>query len=213
MVINLGEKNSIFNQFLSEIRDQEIQKDSMRFRKNMERLGELFAYEISKKLEYIDKDVISPLGISHMKVIKQSPVLATILRAGLPLHQGMLNYFDSSECAFVSAYRRHHKNGRFDIQLEYASSPSLDKKVLILIDPMLATGGSLADAIEFVKKHHPKKIISLNIIAAPEGLEVIEKSHADIDLFIAQIDEKLNEDKFIIPGLGDAGDRAYNTPE
>ena len=175
MVINLGEKNSIFNQFLSEIRDQEIQKDSMRFRRNMERLGEIFAYELSKKLEYIDKDVKTSLGISHMKVLKQFPVLATILRAGLPLHQGLFNYFDSSESAFVSAYRRHHKNGKFDIQLEYVSSPTLEGKDLILVDPMLATGASMALTYKelqlFGKPRHTHIVVA---IASLEGINFIK---------------------------------------
>ena len=214
MVINLGEKNSIFNQFLSEIRDQEIQKESMRFRKNMERLGELFAYEISKKLEYIDKDVISPLGISHMKVLKQFPVLATILRAGLPLHQGMLNYFDSSECAFVSAYRRHHKNGRFDIQLEYASSPSLDKKVLILIDPMLATGASMAltykELLQFGKPSHTHIVVA---IASVEGINYLKKKLGtrDVTIWTGAIDDEMTAQSYIVPGLGDAGDLAFGS--
>ena len=214
MVINLGENNSIFNQFLSEIRDQEIQKDSMRFRRNMERLGEIFAYEISKKLEFIDKDITSPLGISHMKVLKQFPVLATILRAGLPLHQGMFNYFDSSECAFVSAYRRHHKNGRFDIQLEYASSPTIEGKDLILIDPMLATGASMAltykELLQFGKPKHTHIVVA---IASLEGINLLKRKLGtkDITIWAGAIDDELTAQSYIVPGLGDAGDLAFGS--
>ncbi len=212
MVINLGEKDSIFNQFLSEIRSQEIQKDSMRFRRNMERLGELFAYEISKKLEYIEKEVISPLGISHMKLIKEYPILATILRAGLPLHQGMLNYFDSAECAFISAYRRHHKNGRFDIQLEYASSPSLEKKNLVLIDPMLATGASMAltykALLQFGKPKHTHIVVA---IASMEGINYLKRKVGtkDVTIWTGAIDDEMTAQSYIVPGLGDAGDLAF----
>ncbi len=212
MVINLGEKDSIFNQFLSEIRSQEIQKDSMRFRRNMERLGELFAYEISKKLEYVEKEVISPLGISHMKLIKEYPILATILRAGLPLHQGMLNYFDSAECAFISAYRRHHKNGRFDIQLEYASSPSLEKKNLVLIDPMLATGASMAltykALLQFGKPKHTHIVVA---IASMEGINYLKRKVGtkDVTIWTGAIDDEMTAQSYIVPGLGDAGDLAF----
>jgi len=214
MVINLGEQNSIFNQFLSQIRDQEIQKDSMRFRRNMERLGEIFAYEISKKLEYIDKDITSPLGISHMKAIAQPPVLATILRAGLPLHQGLFNYFDSSECAFISAYRRHHKNGKFDIKLEYASCPHIDDKVLILADPMLATGASMAVAYEellqFGKPKHTHIVVA---IASVEGVNYIKRKLGtkDITIWAGAIDDEMTAQSYIVPGLGDAGDLAFGS--
>ena len=214
MVINLGEQNSIFNQFLSQIRDQEIQKDSMRFRRNMERLGELFAYEISKKLEYIDKDITSPLGISHMKVLKQFPVIATILRAGLPLHQGLFNYFDASECAFISAYRRHHKNGKFDIQLEYASSPLIDDKVLIIADPMLASGASMTVAykelLQFGKPKHTHLVVA---IASVEGIKYVERilGTKNITIWAGAIDDEMTAQSYIVPGLGDAGDLAFGS--
>jgi len=214
MVINLGEKNSIFNQFLSEIRDQEIQKDSMRFRKNMERLGEIFAYEISKKLDYEEKDVVSPLGISHMKLPKQKPVLATILRAGLPLHQGLFNYFDSSECAFISAYRRHHKNGKFDIQLEYVSSPKLDDKILIIADPMLASGASMAvtykEMLQFGKPKHTHIVVA---IASAEGINHLKRTIGtkDITIWTGAVDDEMTAQSYIVPGLGDAGDLAFGS--
>ena len=214
MIKNLGKENSIFNQFLAEIRDKEVQKDSMRFRRNMERLGELFAYEISKELEYEERDVVSPLGVSHMKVLKQFPVLATILRAGLPLHQGMLNYFDQSDCAFVSAYRRHHKNGRFDIQLEYASSPVLDDRVLILIDPMLATGASMAltykELLQFGKPKHTHIVAA---IASVEGVNYLQRKVGtrDVSLWVGAVDDEMTAQSYIVPGLGDAGDLAFGS--
>src|ERR1700741_4715568 len=143
MVNILGKENSVFNRYIAEIRDSSIQTDSMRFRKNMERMGEIFAYEISKKLEYKTIDVTPPLGIAQVPVMAHQPVIATILRAGLPLHQGILNYFDAAENCFISAYRKHHKDGTFDIAVEYLSSPDLTGKVVILTDPMLATGASM----------------------------------------------------------------------
>jgi len=214
MVINLGEKNSIFNQFLSEIRSQEIQKDSMRFRRNMERLGEIFAYEISKKLDYEEKDVVSPLGISHMKLLKHQPILATIMRAGLPLHQGLLNFFDHSDCAFVSAYRRHHKNGKFDIELEYISSPILDDKTLIIADPMLASGASMAitykEMLQFGKPKHTHIVVA---IASIEGITHLKRTIGtkDITLWTGAIDDEMTAQSYIVPGLGDAGDLAYGS--
>jgi uracil phosphoribosyltransferase len=214
MVINLGEKNSIFNQFLSEIRDQEIQKDSMRFRRNMERLGEIFAYEISKKMDYVEKEIVSPLGISHMKILKQKPVLATILRAGLPLHQGLFNYFDSAESAFISAYRRHHKNGKFDIQLEYVSSPILDDKVLILADPMLATGASMAVSYkELLQFGNPKHTHIVVAIASIEGINYIKRTLGlkNITIWTGAIDDEMTAQSYIVPGLGDAGDLAFGS--
>ena len=212
MVINLGEKNSIFNQFLSEIRDQNIQKDSMRFRRNMERLGEIFAYEISKKLEYETKEVLSPLGISHMQLPKHKPVLATILRAGLPLHQGMFNYFDGSEAAFISAYRRHHKNGKFDIQLEYLSCPSLEDKILIISDPMLATGASMAltykELMQFGKPKHTHIAVA---IASVEGVNYLKRNIGtkNVTIWTGAIDDEMTAQSYIVPGLGDAGDLAF----
>ncbi len=214
MVINLGEKNSIFNKFLSEIRGQEIQKDSMRFRRNMERLGEIFAYEISKKLEYEEKEITSPLGISHMQLPKHNPVLATILRAGLPLHQGLFNYFDSAECSFISAYRRHHKNGKFDIQLEYVSSPMLDDKILIIADPMLATGASMAitykELLQFGKPKHTHIVVA---IASIEGITHIERNLGtkDVTIWTGAIDDEMTAQSYIVPGLGDAGDLAFGS--
>lgn len=212
MLINLGNSNSLFNQFISELRDQEIQKDRMRFRRNMERIGEIFAYEISKTLEYETKEVVTSLGISEMKLLKEKPVLATILRAGLVMHQGMLNYFDASDCAFVSAYRKHHKNGRFDIKLEYASSPDLTGKTLILIDPMLATGASmLLTYKELLQFGKPKHTHIVTAIASLEGVNYLKKfiDNKEVSLWVGGVDDELTAQSYIVPGLGDAGDLAF----
>ena len=210
----LGKSNSIFNQFVSEVRDAEVQKDSMRFRRNLERLGEIFAYEISKTLDYKEKEIITSLGASEMSVLKQYPVLATILRAGLPFHKGLLNYFDSSENAFVSAYRRHNKNGKFNIQVEYATSPELSDRVLIISDPMLATGASMVLTLkELVNNGKPKHIHIATIIASTEGISYLKRnlSTKGITLWVGAVDDELTAQSYIVPGLGDAGDLAFGS--
>lgn len=212
MVYNLGSTNSIFNQFLSEIRSESVQTDQLRFRRNMERLGEIFAYEISKKLIYEKREIISPLGVSEMKLIKEFPILATILRAGLPLHQGLLNYFDHSNSAFISAYRRHHKNGRFDIELEYTSCPDITNKVLILADPMLATGASMEITYKSLMQFgKPKHTHIVTAIASLEGINFIKRklNMNKVSLWVGAIDDELTAQSYIVPGLGDAGDLAY----
>jgi uracil phosphoribosyltransferase len=212
MVKNLGDKNSILNQYIAEIRDAEIQKDSLRFRKNFERVGEIFAFEISKQLEYESREVVTPLGAADVPVLKNFPVLATILRAGLPLHQGLLNIFDRSENAFITAYRYHHKDGSFDIRVEYTSSPDINDKILILCDPMLATGSSLMLAYKsLLEKGSPKHIHIVTIIASLQGVEFIKKnfSSATTTLWVAAIDDELTAQSYIVPGLGDAGDLAF----
>jgi len=212
MVKNLGDKNSILNQFISEIRDAEIQKDSLRFRRNFERVGEIMAYEISKQLEYLPKEVVTPLGEAEVPVLKEFPVLATILRAGLPLHQGLLNVFDRSENAFITAYRYHHKDGSFDIRVEYTSSPDINDKVLILCDPMLATGSSLMLAYKsLLDKGTPKHLHIVTIISSLQGVEFIKKnfSSANTTLWVGAIDDELTAQSYIVPGLGDAGDLAF----
>lgn len=212
MIHNLGQSNSIFNQFLSEIRSEEVQKDRMRFRRNMERLGEIFAYEISKTFEYESQEVVSPLGVSEMSLVKEYPILATILRAGLPLHRGFINYFDHADSAFISAYRRHHKNGRFDIQLEYVSCPNIDKKTVILIDPMLASGSSMEvtykSLLQFGK---PKHVHIVAAIASQEGVNYIKRklNMNRISLWVGAIDDEMTAQSYIVPGLGDAGDLAF----
>lgn len=215
MVHILNEKNSIINQFLSEIRDVEVQKDRMRFRRNMERIGEMAAIEISKTFPYVAKEVTTPLGIAQINVLEEQPVVGTILRAGLPLHQGILNYFDHADNAFVSAFRKHHKDGSFDIRLDYVSTPSLNNRILILVDPMLATGASMLVTFKALLQHgKPKHTHIVAALASAEGLEYL-KSHlpSDISIWIGAVDEELTAQSYIVPGLGDAGDLAYGTKD
>ncbi|MCW3807386.1 uracil phosphoribosyltransferase [Plebeiibacterium marinum] len=209
-----NKKNSLFNQFIAEIRDKEIQKDPLRFRRNIERMGEILAYEISKELNYKSIDIQTPLGVSHEFVFEENVVIATILRAGLPLHQGVLNYFDSAENCFVSAYRKYNEKGDFDIHIEYISSPSLEGKTVILTDPMLASGASMELAYKAIlTKGKPKHIHIASIIGSTEGIEYVkEHMNADnITLWIGAVDKELNDKKYIIPGLGDAGDLAFGS--
>ena len=210
--INLGKQNSIFNHFIREIRDVNIQNDSMRFRRNIERIGEIFAYEISKKMEYKTKDITTPLGISTESIMKEKPVLATILRAGLPLHQGLLNYFDSSDNAFISAYRKQKKGGDFEIKIEYMASPDLDGKTLILCDPMIASGSSMVLAIQAIlTKGTPKHIHIVSIISSSEGVEYVKENihMQNCTLWLGAEDEEMTAQSYIVPGLGDAGDLAF----
>lgn len=211
MVHVIGANNSIFNQYISEIRDVNVQKDSMRFRRNLERMGEIIAYEISKTLDYKLEEVTTPLGIASVSVPAAQPVVATILRAGLPLHQGILNYFDKGQNAFISAYRKHHKDGTFDIHVEYMASPDLTDKVLILTDPMLATGSSMVLTYQaLIKRGIPAHTHIVAIIASSEGVEYAKKYlPSNITLWIGAIDEELTAQSYIVPGLGDAGDLAF----
>ncbi len=211
MVHVLGASNSIFNQFIAEIRDEVVQKDSMRFRRNIERLGEIFAYEISKKINYEVREVNTPLGIANVSVPEEQPVVASILRAGLPLHQGVLNYFDKAQNAFISAYRRHHKDGSFDIQVEYLASPDLNGKFLILCDPMLASGSSMVLTYQaLLRRGIPAHTHIVSVIASSEGLDYVKKHLPEnITLWIGAIDEELTAQSYIVPGLGDAGDLAF----
>lgn len=208
----ISEQNSILNHFLTQLRDVNIQKDSMRFRKNIERIGEIMAYELSKKLEYKDIAVQTPLGVKHTTTISENIVLCSILRAGLALHQGFMNFFDDAENGFVSAYRHHYNNDdEFDILVEYKATPTLTNKSLILIDPMLATGQSLVAVLnKLLVDHKPTQIHIAVVIAVPEGIKYLEENLPDnCHLWVASLDEKLNEKNYIIPGLGDAGDLAY----
>jgi uracil phosphoribosyltransferase len=212
MIINLGSQVSVINQFISELRDIEVQKDSMRFRRNLERCGEIFAYEISRKLEYEEKEVITSLGVANVPVLKEYPVIGTILRAGLPLHQGLLNFFDKSENAFVSAYRKHRKDGEFTIKIEYISSPELTDRILVLSDPMLATGLSVSLAYkELLGRGKPKHTHIVSVLASTQGVEYIKKhfSKTEVTLWVGAIDDELTAQAYIVPGLGDAGDLAY----
>ncbi|MGN7821771.1 uracil phosphoribosyltransferase [Chitinophaga sp. 22536] len=211
MIINLSETNSLVGEWLSEIRNVDIQQDRMRFRRNMERLGEVAAYEISKTLEYVEKEVTTPMGIANCRVLKAQPVLATILRAGLALHQGLLHYFDKADHAFISAYRKHNHDGSFDISLEYVSSPSIEGQVLILSDPMLATGSSLVKTIEHLEEiGKPSHIHLVVAIACTVGIEyVLRNTKANITVWAGDIDDELTAKGYIVPGLGDAGDLAF----
>lgn len=208
----LGNQQSIFNQLIQEIRDKDIQKDPMRFRRNLERMGEIMAYEISKQLEYVNQDVETPLGVATVPVLKDQPVLATILRAGLPLHQGVLNVFDRAASAFISAYRKTYEDHSFDIRVEYASSPSIEGKVLILTDPMLATGSSLVQSYKALLSYgQPTHTHIVSAIASAEGVEMVRKAldNENVSLWIGAVDSDLNSKSYIIPGLGDAGDLAF----
>ena len=212
MIHLLGENNSLLNQFIAEIRDEVTQKDSLRFRRNIERVGEIFAYEISKTLVYKTWEVTTPLGVAKIPVLEQQPVLATILRAGLPLHHGMLNYFDKAENCFISAYRKYDPNGEFHIEFEYIASPLLDNKVVIMCDPMLATGSSMEIAYHaLLQKGEPKHIHLVSVIASKQGIDyVLAKLPNDrITLWIGAIDPGMTPKSYIVPGLGDAGDLAY----
>ena len=211
-IINLGKQNSIFNHFISEIRDINIQKDAMRFRRNIERIGEIFAYEISKKMTYENNEITTPLGISSESLMIEKPVLATILRAGLPLHQGLLNYFDGSENCFISAFRKHKKGGDFEIKIEYMSSPYLEGKTVILCDPMLASGSSMVLAMEAIlSKGKPKHIHVVVTIASSEGIQYFKENlpFRNCTLWLGAEDKELTAQSYIVPGLGDAGDLAF----
>ena len=211
-VINLGEKDSILNKFVAQMRDKKIQKDSMRFRRNLERVGEIFAYEISKEMEYSDNQVNTPLGIAETRIYDDNVVVATILRAGLPLHQGILNYFDDAQNAFVAAYRKYDKGEGFHINIEYATTPDLTDKTLILADTMLATGASLEIAYKrLCENGEPKYTHIVCPVASSYAVEYLQKNidGSKATLWVAAIDEELTSRSYIVPGLGDAGDLAY----
>lgn len=209
---NLGEENSLLHQFIAEIRDKEIQKDAMRFRKNIERIGEILGYELSKTLGYQTKKVETPLGTKMVSIPKTKLVLCSVLRAGLPLHQGLLNYYDQAENAFISAYRHHRGDeDAFEVIVNYLASPSIKNKTLILTDPMLATGKTLENVLSAFKEHGtPKQIHIVSVIGSKEGVSHIEKTFPEnTHLWIAAIDDKLNNKGYIIPGIGDAGDLSF----
>lgn len=214
MINNLGDQNSILNQFMLEIRDERIQKDSMRFRRNLERVGEVMAYEISKTLSYHAVEVRTPLATIDVPVTKDPIVLATILRAGLPIHQGFLNFFDQAENAFVSAYREYEKDGTFHIRFEHLSSPSVNRKVVILCDPMIATGASIFLAYKaLLEKGHPTHVHIAALIASKEGIDYLRKNlpMKKTTIWVGAIDDELTSKAYIVPGLGDAGDLAYGS--
>ncbi|MET0635887.1 MAG: uracil phosphoribosyltransferase [Chitinophagaceae bacterium] len=210
MIINLSEQHSLVSNWISELRDQDIQADRMRFRRNLERFGEVAAYEISKKLPFAEKEVQTSLGIASAKMLVEQPVLATILRAGLPLHQGLLNYFDKADNAFISAYRKHNKDGTFDISLDYISCPELENRTIIISDPMLATGASLVKTISFLKAEgHPKEIHIVAAIACSVGIEYVIRNEPSVSIWCGDIDDEITAKGYIVPGLGDAGDLSF----
>jgi len=212
IIHNFQNQNSILNRFIAEIRDIEVQKDSMRFRKNIERIGEILSYELSKSLDYTNKMVQTPFGDKMMSLNVNELVLCSVLRAGLPLHQGLLNFFDNAENAFISAYRNHPDGSdEFDVIVKYLASPSLSNKTLVLTDPMLATGKTLENTFNALKSHgEPKEIHIISVIGSIEGVNYIKKIFPEnTQLWIATIDEKLNSKGYIVPGIGDAGDLAF----
>ena len=214
--IHLGENRTILNQFVAELRDVDIQKDRLRFRRNIERIGEIMAYEISQRLNYQTKSVQTPLGVAEMELPSDQVVLATVLRAGLPFHQGFLNYFDRAENAFVSASRRYTDVSHFVIDSKYLASPSIEGKTLLIVDPMLATGSSLEVAYKaLLKRGTPAHVPVAAGVASPEGVEYAMKALPDdrTTLWVAALDKGLNEHTYIVPGLGDAGDLAFGEKE
>ena len=212
----LSEENqSVFNEFIAEIRDKKIQKDRLRFRRNLERCGEVFAYEISKELKYTSNEVVTPLGLSDDFMLDDQPVLITILRAGLPLHQGLLNYFDKADNGYISAFRKHHKDGSFDVELQYLACPSLEGKTVILSDPMLANGSSMILAYKaLLAMGKPKHCHIVSLIGSTEGLEYT-KSNLPVNttIWLGALDQEMTAQSYIVPGLGDAGDLAFGTKE
>jgi uracil phosphoribosyltransferase len=213
MIVNLSEQHSLVSNWVSELRDTNVQGDRLRFRRNLERIGEIAAYEISKELDWAEAEIQTPLGIHNSKVLTSQPVLATILRAGLPLHNGMLNYFDKADNAFISAYRKHNKNGSFEISLDYMSCPSLEGRTVIISDPMLATGASIVKTISVMQaEYNPAHIHVVCAIASSIGIEFIHRECGDqIKIWCGDIDEELTAKGYIVPGLGDAGDLAFGT--
>lgn len=211
MIYNLSKTNSIFSTFIAEIRDVDIQKDPMRFRRNLERIAEILGYELSKKLEYKAVEIETPLGVSNSEVIKSQPVLATILRAGLGMHLGLLNYFDRAESAFVSAYREHTTAEEFDVHVEYIAAPKIDGKVLIISDPMLASGSSMALVYKaLLLQGKPLRTIVVAAIATPDAIDYLKNYLPETtEYYIGAIDDELTAQSYIVPGLGDAGDLAF----
>jgi uracil phosphoribosyltransferase len=207
----ISQTNSIFSTYLSELRDVVIQKDPMRFRRNLERMAEIIGYEISKKLTYTAKEVTTPLGIAHAEILAEQPVLATILRAGLPMHQGLLAIFDRAENAFVSAYRKHSTAEDFEIHVEYMAAPEIDGKTLIISDPMLATGRSMFLVYKaLLQQGNPLHVHIVSAIAAPEALAYLKQVlPQNVTIWVGAIDRELTAQSYIVPGLGDAGDLAF----
>lgn len=213
MIHDFSNTNSVFNAFLAEMRDTSIQKDPMRFRRNLERIAEIMAYEVSKTLEYEARVVTTPLGEAKTHLLKEQPVLATILRAGLGMHSGLLHYFDRAESAFVSAYRKHSTAEDFEIYVEYIAAPNINGKALIITDPMLATGSSMVTVYKALQQQgKPAKIHILAAIAHPDAINFVREHLPDTtEIWVGAIDAELTAQSYIVPGMGDAGDLAYGT--
>jgi len=212
MVTNLSDVNSLLRTWIREIRDIGMQNDRARFRRNLERIGEVAAYEISKTLNYEDITVTTPLGEASCAALSQQPVIATILRAGLPLQQGLLNYFDHADAAFIAAYRKHNRDGSFEIEQQYLTAPDLEKRVLIIADPMLATGASLALSIDaLLENGNPSSIHLVTAIACTEGIDYVLRRHPEVTIWTGDIDYELTGKSYIVPGLGDAGDLSFGS--
>ncbi|MBC7535470.1 MAG: uracil phosphoribosyltransferase [Ferruginibacter sp.] len=212
MVHNLSAKHSLLSNWVCELRDVDVQQDRMRFRRNLERIAEVIGYEISKHLETEEKEITTPMGIATCKVIKHQPVLATILRAGLAMHNGLLNYFDKADNAFLSAYRKHQPDGSFEISLEYMSCPEIEDRIIIISDPMLATGSSLVKAIQYLKDEgNIRELHIVCAIACSVGIEYVRRAEPKAIIWCGAIDDELTAKGYIVPGLGDAGDLAYGS--
>jgi uracil phosphoribosyltransferase len=210
MVHNFSKQHSLVSNWVSELRNVDVQNDRMRFRRNLERIAEVIGYEISKVLESEDKEITTPMGTATCKVMKEQPVLATILRAGLAMHNGLLSYFDHADNAFLSAYRKHHSDGSFEISMEYMSCPELDGRIVIISDPMLATGASLVKSIQYLKQEGDIKAIHIVCaIACSVGIEYVLRAEPKATIWCGDIDDELTAKGYIVPGLGDAGDLAY----
>ena len=212
-IINFSEQHSVINQFLAELRDKKYQQNRLLFRNNIVRIGEMMAFELSKTLEYKPKKVVTPLATAEVMVPKDEIVIATVLRAGLPFHEGFLHVFDHAENAFVSAYRMYtnREHTEVGVHTEYLASPSVKGKTLIIADPMLATGGSAVSAINAMKSRGANQIKLVCLVGVPEGVKAVQKAHPDVDIYLAAMDDHLNENGYIVPGLGDAGDRIFGT--
>ncbi|MEJ7610727.1 MAG: uracil phosphoribosyltransferase [Ferruginibacter sp.] len=212
MVNNFSKDHSLVSNWVSELRSTDIQQDRMRFRRNLERIAEVIGYEISKGMATEEAAVITPMGTAHCKVLKDQPVLATILRAGLAMHNGLLRYFDRADNAFLSAYRKHNEDGSFEIALEYMSCPAIEGRVVILSDPMLATGASLVKAINSLREAGKfKELHVVCAIAATKGIETLLEAEPEVHIWCGAIDNELTAKGYIVPGLGDAGDLAYGS--
>jgi uracil phosphoribosyltransferase len=210
MVKNLSASHSLISNWVCELRDTEVQQDRMRFRRNLERIAEVIGYEISKQMETEDKEITTPMGIATCKMIKHQPVLATILRAGLAMHNGLLNYFDKADNAFLSAYRKHQPDGSFEISLEYMSCPEIEDRIVIISDPMLATGSSMVKSIQYLKEEgNIKELHIVCAIACTVGIEYVMRAEPKATIWCGDIDDELTAKGYIVPGLGDAGDLAY----